>query len=248
MKEKLLRCSHAMGLAARIIVSVIIIAVIIWKYDDLKTLDIRGLIEASSGIVAAVATILGIYFLKSLVFVVPASLIYIAVGMAFPAHWAILINAIGILIEISATYLFGVIMGGNYVIRRIQKFKYGHKILELHGKNKLSAIFAIRALPVFPIDLVSLFFGAVKMNFLHYTVISFFGIMPRVVLFTVLGDGLYDYVPMQKLAMIAAAILPVALIVWVIRYAFKSTKKEKDFAEEKENAKKESLEPDTSEC
>ena len=48
MKEKLMRGSHALGLAARIIFSVVIIAVIIWKYDYFKELDIRGLISESA--------------------------------------------------------------------------------------------------------------------------------------------------------------------------------------------------------
>ena len=229
MKGKLLKGSHAIGLAARIIVSVMIIALIIWKYDDFKNIDIRALVEASSGVVAAVSAILGIYLLKSLVFVVPASLIYIAVGLAFPTHWAILINAVGILIEVSATYLFGVIMGGPYVVNKLKKVKYGDKILELHGKNKLSAIFAIRVLPVFPIDIVSLFLGAVRMRYLPYLILSLGGILPRVILFTILGDGLYDYVPMQKLATVAAFLLPVALVIWVVRYAMKSKKKEEEF-------------------
>ena len=231
MKESILRGSKAFGLAARIIASVFIISVIIWKYDDFKNMDVRALVEASSSVMMAVLTILGVYLLKSIVFVVPASLIYIAIGMAFPAHWAVLINAAGILLEICATYLFGVVMGGDYVIKKLQKTKHGDKILELHGKNKLSAIFAIRVLPVFPIDLVSLFLGAVRMKFWHYLLISFGGIMPRVILFTILGDGLYDYIPMQKLAMIAAILLPVALVIWVIRYAVKMNKSEKNAEE-----------------
>lgn len=226
VKEKFLKGSHAVGLAVRIIAAVVIIAVIIWKYDNFKNMDIRALVAASSSAAVGVASILGVYLLKSLVFVVPASLIYIAVGMAFPAHWAILINAAGILIEVCATYLFGLIMGGPYVINRLEKTKYGDKILELHGKGKLSAIFAIRALPVFPIDLVSLFLGAVRMRFIPYLLLSFVGIMPRVILFTILGDGLYDYIPMQKLAMAAAILLPIALVIWVIRYAMKMKKKE----------------------
>ena len=234
MKEKLQRGSHAMGLAARIIVSVFIIAIIIWKYEDFKTMDIRGLVEASSSALMAVATIWGIYLLKSMVFVIPASLVYIAVGMAFPAHWAILINAVGIFIEVSVSYLFGRIMGGDYVTNKLKKVKYGDKILELHGKNKLSAIFAIRFIPVFPIDLVSLFLGAVKMKFSTYFLISVGGILPRVILFTILGDGLYDYVPMDKIALVAAILLPVALIIWVIKYAVKTNKAEKKAEEEKQ--------------
>jgi len=238
MKKALQRSSHALGLAARIIVSVFIIALIIWKYEDFKTLDVRGLVEASSSVFTALLTIWGIYLLKSMVFVIPASLIYIAVGMAFPAHWAILINALGIFIEVAVSYLFGRIMGGEYVVNKLKKVKHGDKILELYGKNKLSAIFVIRALPVFPIDLVSLFLGTVKMKFLPYFLVSVGGILPRVILFTILGDGLYDYVPMDKIALIAAILLPVALIIWIIKYAMK-TKKAEEAEEEKLDAENE---------
>lgn len=229
MKEKFMRGSHALGLAARIVVSVVIIALIIWKYDDFKNMDIRGLVAASPNVAAGVAAILGVYLLKSVVFVVPASLIYIAVGMAFPTYWAILINAAGIIIEVCVTYLFGLIMGGPYVLNKLEKTKYGAKITELHGKNKLSAIFAVRFIPVFPIDLVSLFLGAVRMRFLPYFLLSLGGILPRIILFTVLGDGIYDYIPMETIALVCAIALPVALVVWVIRYAIKTKDAEENY-------------------
>ncbi len=225
MKKFSQKVSYIFGLAARIAVSVFIITLIIVKYEDFRNLDVRALVEASSSIFTAIITIWGIYLLKSMVFVIPASLIYIAVGMAFPAHWAILINAAGIFIEVAASYAFGRIMGGEYVVKKLEKAKHGDKILELYGKNKLSAIFAIRFLPVFPIDLVSLFLGTVKMKFLPYFLVSIGGILPRVILFTVLGDGLYDYVPMDKIALVAAVLLPAALIIWVVRYAIKAKKK-----------------------
>ena len=243
MKEKLLRSSHAVGLAARITVSVFIIALIIWKYEEFQNIDIRAIVDSSKSVFAAVGMIWGVYLLKSVTFVLPASLVYIAVGMCFPAHWAILINAVGIIIEISVSYLFGIIMGGPYVKNKLEKNKYGEKILALQEKNKLSAIFIIRVLPVFPIDIVSLFLGAVKMKFVPYLLISLAGILPRVILFTILGDGLYDYIPMQKLMVIAAVLVPVALIVWIIRYALKS-KKSEEIAEnppEEEDENKEEI-------
>ncbi len=229
MKEKLFRSSKALGLAARIIVSVFIIAFIIWKYDELKNIDIRALVDSTSSVFAAVGLIWGVYLLKSVTFVLPASLVYIAVGMCFPAHWAILINAVGIMIEVSVSYLFGVIMGGPYVKNKLEKNKYGEKILALQEKNKLSAIFVIRVLPVFPIDIVSLLLGAVRMKFLQYFLVSLGGILPRVILFTILGDGIYDYFPMQKIVVVAAILIPVALIVWVIRYAIKMSKAEDNY-------------------
>ena len=175
----------------------------------------------------------------------PASLVYIAVGLALPTFIAIPVNIAGILLEVCVTYLLGMMLGGNIVTNKLKKVKYGDKILALHEKNKLSAIFAIRVLPVFPIDIVSLFLGAVKMKFVPYLLISLAGILPRVILFTILGDGLYDYIPMQKLMVIAAVLVPVALIVWIIRYALKSKKSEEiaeNPPEEDENDKEKTKE------
>ena len=80
---------------------------------------------------------------------------------------------------------------------------------------------------------MSLFLGTVKMNFLRYFLVSIGGILPRVILFTILGDGLYDYVPMDKIALVAAILLPVALIIWIIKYAMKTKKAEE--AEDKKD-------------
>ncbi len=245
MKEKLLRGSHAIGLAARIVVSVVIIAVIIWKFEEFQNIDVRGIVSASGSLGIAIASILGIYLLKAIVFVVPASLVYIAVGLALPTFIAIPVNIAGILLEVCVTYLLGIMLGGNIVTNKLRKVKYGDKILALHEKNKLSAIFAIRVLPIFPIDIVSLFLGAVKMKFVPYLLISLAGILPRVILFTILGDGLYDYIPMQKLMVIAAVLVPVALIIWIIRYALKSKKSEEiaeNPPEEDENDKEKTKE------
>lgn len=226
LKEKIVKGKHAFGLAARIAAAVVVIAVIIWKFKDLQNIDVRSLVDSSKNIYFAILAVWGVYLLKAITFVVPASLVYIAVGMAFPPAAAILINLVGIAVEVCVSYLAGIILGGEYVTGKLEKNKYGAKIISLQGKGKLSAIFLIRLLPVFPIDLVSLFLGAVRMKFISYLLISLGGIMPRVILFTILGDGIYDYIPMKQLMIAAAVLIPAALIIWIIKYALKSKKEE----------------------
>lgn len=228
MKNKKLDSKTVIGLAARIAVSFVIIAVIFWKYDELKNIDVRAIVDASGNFAIAVISILGVYLLKSLTFVVPASIVYIAVGMAFDWWIALLINAAGIALEVTATYFFGKIMGGKKVVEKVESTKYGEKLLKMQSKNKVSALLAIRFLPVFPIDIVSLLLGAMRTPFGQYTAVSLGGILPRVFLFTILGDGLYKYIPMQKLVIVAVILIPAALIAWVIRYAIKSTKNKKE--------------------
>ena len=228
MEEKKLRIKNILGLAARIAVSFVIIAVIFWKYDELKNIDVRALVDASESFAVAVISILGVYLLKSVTFVVPASIVYIAVGMAFDWWVALIINTAGIALEVISTYFLGRIMGGKRVVEKVEKTKYGEKLLKMQSKNKVSALLAIRFLPVFPIDIVSLLLGAMRTGFGQYMAVSLIGILPRVFLFTILGDGLYKYIPMQKLVIFAVILVPVALAVWVIRYVVKTVKSKKE--------------------
>ncbi len=228
MEEKNLKIKNIVGLAVRIAVSFVIIAVIFWKYDELKNIDVRALVDASESFAVAVISILGVYLLKSVTFVVPASIVYIAVGMAFDWWVALIINTAGIALEVIATYFFGRIMGGKRVVEKVEKTKYGEKLLKMQSKNKVSALLAIRFLPVFPIDIVSLLLGAMRTGFGQYMAVSLIGILPRVFLFTILGDGLYKYIPMQKLVIFAVILIPVALTVWVVRYVVKTVKKKKE--------------------
>ena len=105
----------------------------------------------------------------------------------------------------------------------------------MQSKNKVSALLAIRFLPVFPIDIVSLLLGAMRTPFGQYIAVSLGGILPRVILFTILGDGLYKYIPMQKLVIFAVILIPVALAVWIVRYVVKTLKNKKSEEELQED-------------
>lgn len=217
------------GLAARIAVSLVIVTVIIWKYKELTNIDVREVVYAANNTLVAVLSVWGIYIIKSVLFVLPASLIYTAVGVAFDAGWAVAINTVGIFIEIMVTYALGRMLGGQYVTKLLHKKKFGKRLLAIEDRNKKSAILGIRALPVFPIDFVSLFLGASSVKPAPYFLLSVAGIMPRVVLFTIMGDKMYDLFPMRTIMMLLICLLPVALLAWIIRSAF-AIKKDNEIA------------------
>ncbi len=226
MKEKLHSAKNAVGLALRIIFAVLIIAVIIANFKTLQNLDVRALLAKSASLPIQLLTILGVYAVKGLTLVVPASLVYIAVGMSLDKIWlAVLINCIGILVEISVTYLMGIILGGPFVKSKLEKTKYGAKVFSIYEKHEKSGIFIIRILGL-PIDLCSLFFGAMRVRYLPYIGMSLAGILPRVILFTILGDKVYDLIPMKYMVPVGAALIAVALTIWIVRYCITSAKKE----------------------
>lgn len=214
------------------IIAMIIFVVAVINYDRLKNIDVRALVESSANIAIAIGTIEGVFFIKSILFIIPASLIYISVGMAFSPLQAILINLIGIIIEVVVTYFLGLFLGGDYVNKLLSKSKGGKKILEMEINNKFPVLLGIRVLPVFPIDFVSLFWGASKCKFPRYFFASLIGIMPRVIMFTILGDGIYDYIPIDLLVKIIICAIPVGVVVYLTRYFIKQKKALKESDEE----------------
>ncbi len=206
-------------LRAGVAMAIFVIAVI--NYERLKNIDIRAIVEASSSILLAVLTIWGVYLVKSVLFIIPASLIYISIGMAFPTVNACLISLVGIILEITVTYFLGLFLGGDYVNRLLSKSKGGQKILDTKINDNFPAFLVIRALPVFPIDFVSLFWGASKAKFPRYFFASVIGIMPRVILFTILGDGIYDYIPIHLIIQIVICAIPVGVVIYLIRHFIK---------------------------
>ncbi len=205
-------------------VAMVIFTLAVINYEKLKNIDVREIVEASANTVIAIATIWGIYLVKSVLFIIPASLIYISIGMAFPTPLACLISLVGIILEVTVTYFLGLFLGGDYVNKLLAKSKGGQKILDMKFNENFPAFLAIRALPVFPIDFVSLFWGASKAPFIRYFLASVIGIMPRVILFTILGDGIYDYIPIHLIIKIVIFAIPVGVVVYLVRHFVKMKK------------------------
>lgn len=218
------------SLIAKIAVIGVILTIVIINYDTLTHIDVRAIVESAPSVIAAMGMVVGIFFLKSLLFVIPASLIYISVGMAFMPLQAILVSLAGIAVEVSATYVLGRFLGGDAVNKMLSKSKNGQKLLEKDVGNKFSVLFLMRFSGL-PIDFTSLFLGASKCRYPVYILASLAGIMPRVILFTLLGDKIYDLIPMDIIIKAVICVLPIAVIAFVVKYIIDRKKKSSEVNE-----------------
>lgn len=57
---------------------------------------------------------------------------------------------------------------------------------------------------------------------------SFLGLAPRVILFTILGDKIYDYIPMKLIMTICLFAIPVAVIAIIIKAAVDKKRKKNE--------------------
>ena len=211
MKKETVKNIIKIAVAAAIFVTAIV------NYDFLSNLDIRILIAGASSIFIAELIILGVYAVKAVMMVVPASLIYISVGMAFDPKRAVIVNLLGIALEVTVTYFLGKFLGKDAVEKKIRNTKAGDKFFTMLDKNRNAAIFLMRFIPAFPIDFSSLFMGAFDFKFFPYLIFSVLGIAPRVIAFTVIGEGIYEMIPMKYIVLAVICAIPVVTAVLLIK-------------------------------
>ena len=196
----------------KIVFAVAIFVTAIVNYDYLSNLDVRVLIAGASSLLIAELIILGVYSVKAVLMVIPASLIYISVGMAFDTKRAVIVNLLGIAIEVTVTFFMGKFLGKDAVEKKIRNTKAGDKFFSMLDKNRNVAVFLMRFIPAFPIDFSSLFMGAFDFKFLPYFLMSLLGILPRVIMLTVLGMGVYNLIPMKYIIIGVIILIPCAVI------------------------------------
>ena len=219
----------------RCVIALTLFAVAIIYYDELSNLDVRALADVTDKLPVLIAMILAVYIIKALVFVVPASVVYVAVGAIMNPVLAVFVNLTGIFIEVSVTYFLGRFLGKDAVYKLLSRKETGRKLLAKDIQSKASVLVSIRAIPAFPIDFVSLFYGASGCKYLKYAVLSVAGIAWRVILFTLLGDAIFKWIPLDKIILIAICCIPVGVVYYLIKKfriePMKAKKKETDGCE-----------------
>lgn len=197
-----------------IIVAALFIVILI-NYKRLTQLDVRALIESASSVYAAAATVLGIYCVKAVTLVIPASLVYISVGMAFSTPVALILNTVGLMLEITLTYFMGKLLGAEKVESMLKGKKGYDKIEKFRSKGRYAFVFLLR-FASFPIDFGSLFFGASGFPFPSYFLMSLCGILPRVIVLTILGTEIYELIPMKYIITAVVILIPVAVVGYIV--------------------------------
>lgn len=208
--------------ALKILIPATIFLVILLKFDTLQHLDVGALVEAAPSVWAAYAIVLGVYALKAVLFVIPASMIYLSVGAAFSTAVAVALNCFGIALEITISYLLGRFLGGDKVDKMLRGKKGYDKLEKFRSRGRFAFVFLLR-FSSFPIDFGSLFFGASDFAFPSYFLMSLCGILPRVVVMTILGHGLFEFIDMKYILIGVLCVLPL-LAIW---FAVSAVRKKK---------------------
>ena len=137
----------------------------------------------------AVVVALLAYAVKSQTVFVLYGVVATAVGIVFEPPLSLIVNAVGSVICISMPYFTGRASGGEAAHKLLAKYKKLGEVYEGNRDNLFLVSLVLRVTNLSN-DILGLFFGALRMDYWQYLASSFIGILPTMVLYTVLGSDL----------------------------------------------------------
>jgi uncharacterized membrane protein YdjX (TVP38/TMEM64 family) len=142
--------------------------------------------------IIAIFIIIGLFALKSLSFFFPMLIIIIASGSIFPLWLAIIVNTIGVAVQVTIPYLIGRFAEREFVMKLVSKNKKSEKLKEFKSNNEFFLAFILRVINITPCDLVSMILGSMDFSYKKYILGSLCGIIPGMVATTIVGSAVSD--------------------------------------------------------
>ncbi|MBQ9661611.1 MAG: TVP38/TMEM64 family protein [Oscillospiraceae bacterium] len=146
----------------------------------------------SEPLLAALFLWLG-FALKSLSLVFPIYALFAVSGQLFPLPVAIAVNTVGVAITMTLPYLLGRASELGFSDKLVQKYPKLQDLRRIRENSSFFLSFLMRAIGVLPCDVVSMYFGSIKMPYLPYISGAVLGFMPDLICATLLGQQIEDF-------------------------------------------------------
>jgi len=175
--------------------------------------------------VRAACVLLLLYAFKSVSIIFPGIILQIAGGCLFPRSTALTVNFLGMLICLAIPYGAGALSGSKFiewVKRRFPKFR---DWLSLQQENSFFVCFFLRVTSCLPGDVVGMYFGATRTPFVRYMVAGSLGVLPGMVLATLLGESISD--PTSPLFLFSISVTVVLSVLSALLYYWYLRKKKR---------------------
>ena len=145
----------------------------------------------SEPLLAALFLWLG-FALKSLSLVFPIYALFAVSGQLFPLPVAIAVNTVGVAITMTLPYLLGRASELGFSDKLVLKYPKLQDLRRIRENSSFFLSFLMRAIGVLPCDVVSMYFGSIKMPYPPYISGAVLGFMPDLICATLLGQQIED--------------------------------------------------------
>ena len=133
--------------------------------------------------------LIALYAAKSMTVFFPLVALYLAGGLLFPLPVSLAVNLAGMAACVSVPYLVGRFSAAESVDRLREKYPKLEKLERVQQDNHFLFALVARALGILPGDVVSLYFGSMRLPFLPYLAGSLLGLAPTMVAVSIMGDN-----------------------------------------------------------
>lgn len=141
---------------------------------------------------AAVCVILLLFLLKTLIPVIPFSVLFIGSGLVLSVPVAASVNLLGFAMLVSLKFLWGRRFGGGGAYKLVLRSKRITKFLDFKGDGNKWMLVFFRFIPFIPVGTVSTAYGGTDISFWIYVFLSVLGFLPRLISWSVLGCNITD--------------------------------------------------------
>lgn len=148
--------------------------------------------------------LIALYAVKSMTVFFPLVALYLAGGLLFPLPIALAVNLAGMAACVSVPYLVGRFSASESVDRLREKYPKLEKLERVQQDNRFLFALVARALGILPGDVVSLYFGSVRLPYVPYLLGSLVGLAPTMVAVSIMGDNAAN--PLSPAFLIAMAV------------------------------------------
>ena len=162
---------------------------------------------------------MALFLLKSVSFGLPFIVLYIGVGTVYPFGWAVLVNLVGIVINMQAPYFLGRHMGSSYVQRLVAKYPRLKSFEAFSKRSSLLFSFMTKFIGKIPHEITNALLGSMKIPYVPYIVGGLLGLAPTMVATTLAGNSLSDPgSPTFILSVVAVGVLVIVSFVLFRRF------------------------------
>lgn len=133
---------------------------------------------------------MGLFLLKSVSFGLPFALLYVGVGSIYPLGWALLVNILGIVVNMQIPYFIGRYTGGVFVQRLVGKFPRLERLEAFSHHSAFLFAFMTKFIGKIPHEITNALLGSLKIPYIPYVVGGLLGLLPTMVATTMVGNRL----------------------------------------------------------
>jgi uncharacterized membrane protein YdjX (TVP38/TMEM64 family) len=159
-------------------------------------------------------TFILLIFLKSFIIIIPASIFTVAGAILFGAVKGFLLNILGFFISGTSIFYLARFLGKGF----LDKILKG-KMLKLDKRlehNGFKVMFFLRAVPIFPYDLLSAVSGVSNIKYKDFILGSVLGVIPETLCYSLITKGFGAH--SRKLTMLMYLTIILIIIITVVIY------------------------------